>query len=436
MHPTLLSIKSELEQLASTVKTSVPNNEPLNVAHNNWSFPGTTRDELVQIADHVVELIDARGGDTLETNETLLADYPRRIAYLRANTVAQIWGSAAGAVPCYVLTLDGLRRALEPAFGVQNAEATEAARDLKRLTKQLRAIEARITDLDPRSASLSAMVGRIEQAHEAADQLPTDLATLQETRDRMQTLMLASTKDHTMVESVLEEVRAGREAMNASAREADAIISRCDDAYRAQTSEGLASAFAQRSRSLAGSMWVWVGGLVAALVVGAILGSRQLQNLSDLLKTGGQHDSNAIWINLVLALLSIGGPVWFAWISTKQVGQRFRLAEDYGYKASISKAYEGYRREAEDLSRIDPSFQARLFSSALTRLEELPLRLVETHTHGSPWHELLSSDLVRDAVKTVPGFVDRVSELAKSTLSVYGKDKKSVPITTEIRSTD
>jgi hypothetical protein len=56
--------------------------------------------------------------------------------------------------------------------------------------------------------------------------------------------------------------------------------------------------------------------------------------------------------------------------------------------------------------------EARLLGSALSRLDELPLRLVETDTHGSPWHELASSDLVKQALKVVPGFADQVRDLA------------------------
>ncbi|MFX8523854.1 hypothetical protein ABTM10_20480, partial [Acinetobacter baumannii] len=76
----------------------------------------------------------------------------------------------------------------------------------------------------------------------------------------------------------------------------------------------------------------------------------------------------------------------------KQIGQRFRLAEDYAFKASISRAYEGFRREA---ARFDKDMEARLLASALTRLDELPLRLVEPTSHGSPWHELATSDTVK-----------------------------------------
>jgi hypothetical protein len=112
-------------------------------------------------------------------------------------------------------------------------------------------------------------------------------------------------------------------------------------------------------------------------------------------------------------LLSVGGPVWFAWLATKQIGQRFRLAEDYAYKASISKAYEGYRREA---AQLDEDFQRRLFASALTRLDEQPLRFVEHATHGSPWHELLASEVVKDAIRIAPQLVAEWTQKATDTV--------------------
>lgn len=58
-------------------------------------------------------------------------------------------------------------------------------------------------------------------------------------------------------------------------------------------------------------------------------GSRQLTNLSDLAKAPDASISMIV-VNLLLSLLSVGAPVWFAWLATKQIGQRFRLAEDIG----------------------------------------------------------------------------------------------------------
>ena len=120
--------------------------------------------------------------------------------------------------------------------------------------------------------------------------------------------------------------------------------------------------------------------------------------------------------------------MWFAWMATKQIGQRFRLAEDYAFKASVAKAYEGYRKEA---ARIDEAFEARLFSSALTRLEEAPLRLMEQTTHGSPWHELVTSDVFRKAMDQIPELKDQFIEITKAGVSgimrtpIKAKSKKT-----------
>lgn len=421
MHSTLESIRKELEQIALAVG-AIGSQEPFSVAHNNWSFPGLTRADLAARAVSLIAEIDARGGDDLEANEELLADYPRRLTFLRTATVPNIWGNPGAGVAAYLITLDGLRQALEPAFGKPDPAAIAAAKSIRRLTGQLRGIEARIADLDPRSRDIDAKVLRIEQAHEAADQLPTDLATLAESRKKVVDLVKEAIADRKKVSDTVDEALASKAKLANSDVEAKAIIERCDAAYRATTSQGLASAFAERARSLSISMWIWVAGLIIALALGAYLGSGQLKHLAEVLKEPSGRQDSTVWVDFLMSLISIGGPIWFAWIATKQTGQRFRLAEDYGYKASISKAYEGYRREA---ALLDPQFQHRLFSSALTRLDELPLRLVEPDTPGSPWHELAASPLVRNAMATVPDFVNNIISLAQRSLPTLSKESKA-----------
>ena len=84
----------------------------------------------------------------------------------------------------------------------------------------------------------------------------------------------------------------------------------------------------------------------------------------------------------------------------------------------MAKAYEGYRKEA---ARIDPQFEARLFGSALTRLDEAPLRLVEIGSHGSPWHELATSDGVRRAFELAPEFQEKATSLLRDAMAAAGK---------------
>jgi len=412
MNDTLQKVQAELANVIGQLQSVIPNDEPFGNAHNNWSFPGLTRPELIAEAQSIVDMIAERGAEDIGNADAHINDYLRRLKHLQSHTIPNMWSNAGSAVPAYMLTMDGLRKALLPAM--RRDEQAESTAALRRLTGRLRAMEARMNGIEPRAAQLTTMVERIETAYEAADQLPTDLETLSEARKQIDQLVLDATGDRGQVSKIRDDAEQSDKTLAKILKDAESVLERCETAYSAATSVGLAAAFNERSDTLSKSMWVWVGGLVVALGTGGYFGSHQLHALSELIKLPSPS-TPMIVLNLLLSLLSVGAPVWFAWLATKQIGQRFRLAEDYAFKASISRAYEGFRREA---ARFDKDMEARLLSSALARLDELPLRLVETETHGSPWHELLSSDLIKEAVRAVPGFAEQVKDLAERAIPV------------------
>jgi len=425
MHPVLKTINDELAQVVTSLK-AMPSNEPLSIAHSVWNNPGTTRDELVQVVDSLMLLISERGTDQLSSGEALISDYQRRLVFMRQQTMPQLWSANAGsAVSVFMMTIHGLQVAIEHALSRDQTVAQTIAKaitDAKSATTRLRALQATIGNLEPKSITLAEMVGRIEKASATADQLPTDLESLKEARDTIEQLLLGVTLDRQKVGKLAIDTDADRETLSKRVKEAELIVERCSSAYAASTSHGLAAAFTERSHSLGKSMWVWVGGLVVALGLGSWTGSTQLHRFSEVIKEPNSNITVAI-VNLVLALLSVGATVWFSWLATKQVGQRFRLAEDYAFKASVSRAYEGYRREA---ANIDPEFVSRLFASALDRLDEQPLRLVETTAHGSPWHDLASADIVRKAFESVPEFAATVAQLARDGMATLRPAEKPI----------
>lgn len=422
MHLTLSEIQQHLGGLIAQLQATVPSDEPFGNAHGNWSFPGLTREELKEEAQSIIDLIEEQGNvDELGEYGPRLQDYTRRLQHLQQQTIPNLWNNAHQAVPAYLLTLSGLRKTLEKAFANENLQ-TESATKLRKLAAQLRAMELQLNGIAPRTVELGVMIDRIENAFNAADQLPADLDTLAEARKTIAEFERMASRDQAHVLELREKADEIDKHLKNCVREADATLERCETAYSAATSVGLAAAFSERSNSLSNSMWIWVGGLVSALAIGSYFGSNQLHALSELVKVPNAS-SSVIALNLFLSLLSVGAPVWFSWLATKQIGQRFRLAEDYAFKASVSRAYEGFRRET---ARFDKDMEARLLSSALTRLDELPLRLVETDNHGSPWHELASSDIVKQAVRTIPGFTEQVKDFADKAVGAIsaGKDKQ------------
>ncbi len=432
MNAVLYELQTQLTSLSAQIMSKITHSNTFAVAgNNNWSYPSLTREDLVAEVQSLIDLIEDCGDVELNDLDAPLQNYISRIKFLRDFTIPNLPGSPAAGVVALLSSLQSLRRFLTEEL--TNDDHAESVAKLRKLTKQVRSMEARLKDLDPRTTSLLDMVSRIEAAHDAADQLPTDLASLSEARDKLGALFRDATKDHGHIEELRGKADVLDQKLRGSLLEAEQVLQRCQTAYSAATSVGLAAAFTERSEKLSTSMWVWVGGLVAALGVGSFFGSAQLQKLSELIKQP-EASSSIVFLNLLLSLLSVGAPVWFGWLATKQIGQRFRLAEDYAFKASISRAYEGFRREA---ARIDKDMEARLLSSALTRLDELPLRLVETDTHGSPWHELASSDLVKDAVRSVPGFAGQVKDLAAKAMNAVAPSKpKMAPAAAADETTD
>lgn len=161
MHTTLTTVQSHLRKLITQIQSAVPNEEPLGVAHGSWNLPGLTRAEFIEAAQSLIDLIDDRGADEIESAaDARLQDYGRRLDFLCASTVGQFWGGNGGqAASAYMLTLDGLRKALEPAL--TRDDHAEAVTTLRSLTTKLRGMEAKLNGLDPRTASLATMVERI-----------------------------------------------------------------------------------------------------------------------------------------------------------------------------------------------------------------------------------------------------------------------------------
>lgn len=386
-----------------------------------WHSPALTRHDLAALPRLLARDLRASAPQTTDDEvATLIRDIPRRLQVLQGNTVPQMFGgNSPQAVPAYVNTFSGFRAILSNLLDwqvINDPKAMPAA-----LARRVRSINAELEQLMPKKDELEVQISDIKRAHAAAESLPLDLQALAEARKALTDAVAESTiRAKEAAENALDSFRRVDE-MKANNSEADAVLKNCEEAYRASTSRGLAAAFDQRATGLGWSITAWIVGLLAALAVGSYLGIERVQTLSAAL-SAQEPRWGAILLHSLLSVASVGAPIWFAWLATKQIGQRFRLAEDYSFKAAVARAYEGYRKEA---ARIDPAFEARLFDSALTRLEEAPLRLVESSAHGSPWHELVTSEAFQKAMSAVPELRDKLAEVSNSAFAALSR--KRVP---------
>lgn len=296
----------------------------------------------------------------------------------------------------------------------------------KDLSRKINSIEKRLADLSPRTESLQEKIKAIETAHDAAEQLPTDMEELRRNNGELRKLLAEAQKNTALIQNNLEETKTVRskveslhEDTSSLADQSQQLVDRCNENYRITTSAGLAGAFEARSKSLTKTGWFWVFLLAVALGCAVGIGYFRLEAYESLLSNNAS--TSVILLNLLVTVLGVGGPIWLAWLSTKNIGQSFKLAEDYAFKASISKAYEGYRKEAVNL---DQEFAKQLFGSALTRLDELPSRFVSQVDHSSPLQEALDNPTIKAFFAEVPDaknkLMDFVNEQKNAIVGLTG----------------
>ena len=271
------------------------------------------------------------------------------------------------------------------------------------LHKHVTAAKLRLQSATTSIDGIDEKISAINRAYDAAERLP---ATQEDIAQALKEIATAKTEADGLTAAARQSIIAAevqQKKLESATTQAQATLEKLEDAYRAAISQGLAKAFSDKAVALNKSMLLWALVLLGALLTAGLVADGRFPEI--LQAVTGKPDWGVVMINVVLGGLTVAPAIWLAWVATKQIGQRFRLSEDYAYKAALSAAYEGYRSEA---ARLDPLFEARLFSTALGRLDELPLRLVEPHVHGSPWHEFLSSTEFKQAAEAVPALKDRL----------------------------
>lgn len=396
MDERISKISAALRDLDASIRAMSSDDRTL-ITMYGWNQPPLTRNDLGSMATALATRLDGcdynRLNSKFDPQPTL-----NKISEFKSNTLPNLFsGNGSIVASMYVTLLDHISSFFGPLF-VQNTDwekLLEAGQLPKQISGKLLSYKSRIKKFDTDFGELGSKIAEINAAHDAATALPTDMDELRDARQAALELRASVEKNEGLAKTALEQINDYLEAIKQKEAEAAQLLKNTEDAYSAATTRGLGEAFQTRAQELSRSMGIWVAGLVLALGAGAVVGTFRVRALQDLMIQN--VPAERLNVALVLALISIAGPVWFAWIATKQIGHRFRLAEDYAFKASVAKAYEGYRREA---ARIDPAFSARLFGSALDRIDEAPIRFVENHTPGTPWHDLFSWRRRRDRAAT------------------------------------
>ncbi|BBV72287.1 hypothetical protein ACUF6G_000822 [Enterobacter hormaechei] len=444
MNEKLNQLKEKLDNLHTTISAiSFPQQDFIDL--NNYQYPFLHSEDLVSFPKMLSEKIGKMTKFEPSEHDVEIIDsiiYSLDKAQPNLNHLNHSNSNVSGpAIASYLVSMLYISTEINELFSFEVLNNKELLP--KKIINRLGLYQSNLQAIEEKSGDLDSKINVINEAYDAAESLPTTLKSLRETNEEINQLNDLSEKNADSINERLEQAKldgkelndikntiaqlhknVAKEANDYLAElkvEAQGYIDKCEEAFRTTTSKGLAGAFEDKARKLNASIRLWVAGLIAALGAGAVVGYTRLHALEAYLSNPNASGIK-LTIQLILSILSVGAPLWFAWLATKQIGQRFRLAEDYEFKASVSKAYEGYRREA---MQLDSDFSQRLFGNALTRLEEPPLRFVEETAHSSPIMEMLSSDGFKSLVEKGGDKMDAV--LGKAGLTRTKKINEDIP---------
>lgn len=430
MHTKVSALITSLENLYdSIIEKKLPNENF--ISSFGWNYPSISIDDITNTISNITEkLIEYKHPDIpKELEDTIdgLIDDVNKQAETVKSYLAHDAGRISSLVPSILLLLQVVSSEIETQLYSWN-QIDNKKLVPKNLKNRLRALNSQLDSLEGDCENIDDKVSTINSAYETAESLPAVIQDLNDAREKLSSTIKETRDDINKYKNEISEIKAYiglaksdsvsmRDEIkvllantNAYAQSASSLVEQCDDALQITTTQGLAAGFDQKAKELQKSIWVWIVGLLVALAFGISIGSSRVAEFTEALKsdlTAGQ----AI-LHTIISIFSIGGPLWLAWISTQQINHRFKLSEDYSYKATVAKAFTGFRKISEDFNQ---ETSERLFNSTLDRFDEMPLRLVSGKDYNSPWHEFIDSEAFKKAIDMVPSLAKEAGRFAEST---------------------
>lgn len=293
--------------------------------------------------------------------------------------------------------------------------------EVKKSIRQLTDLQNRLERSEQSAGDVEEAIQKIMKADEVADRLPDTLVSLETAQINILKIHDDVQQAGNAIMDVKAKAETQKEFIDGAQEQIKELLQKSKAVLATATSSGLAGAFYQRKNELQKIGWIWTGGLVIALIVAIVVICWRADKLFALLDKTNDVSTFLLAANFLISMGFIGAPIWLAWVSTKQIGYYFRLSEDYAFKASVSASYEGFMEEAR---KHGSEFEKKVLESTIERYDEAPLRFVDSHVSGSPYHELLDSPEFRNATKKIPDFKDSFFTAVKGCLK-KGKETQN-----------
>jgi uncharacterized protein YoxC len=213
------------------------------------------------------------------------------------------------------------------------------------------------------------ILSAIQQTEKGAKELSSTMETLKGKVDNWaKEIKELSEKS----EKIKEGLNEREKKLNLLIENTDNTLKRVEDLLPGATSAGLASSFRQRKEDITKSKKYWVVGFVGSLIFLVLM-------VSWIIYAFTEHIGKVEWWAYLLQRVPLTFPlIWLGWFFGRNYGHKIRLEEDYAFKESISRSFEGYKKQMQE---VDPEVALpRLCDRTISILSETPLRVFERKT--------------------------------------------------------
>lgn len=398
---------------------------PLSVVLNS-NFPSISKKQIIDFIDieisRLTNLNTAFSESFLQNIEQLIPYIEselKKIEVLYSQSNAQFFDKIVSIISIVNLTF-------QQYFDWEHVE------DLKKVPREVKqrifTVQQSLSEVEDSSQEIQSKIKTINEAYDAATELPVLLEDLKRSRIDIDLVKSNSNAGYANIQSNktrsendlanISNIKHAAESLLNDARE---ILKQMQEKLTMSTSTGLAHAFSNRSDQLKKTSRWWTGGFIISLIFTFLIAFNRFNDLKGTITQ--DTPISYVIIQILISLISLSAPVWFAIISSKQIQKLFTLSEDYAYKASISASYEGYRQEAYD---VDAELVKKLLNTALTKVDEAPLRLVGKEQSSSPFEELINQPQIKQLLEEIPEAKEKLLKIFSNNEST-DKQKKHQP---------
>ncbi|MCO6509084.1 MAG: hypothetical protein J6578_09930 [Snodgrassella sp.] len=402
----LKKTKYFLDQEISNKKIFIDKNQDLCNFSNFEAFPAISLNEIYDLIDNLINKILQLKGENVNTIIKYLNNnldyFIQKIINCREKLILNLKNPRNFQ---YFNSLIITLILLENTISSYNITTSHFKRNLIKLDKDIDSQRSNIYRLENIVQSMQSVIKKINNIEEISDSLNSikkqylnlsnELTKLEENSKSEINKSIGGFEKE--LENIKIKAQESLDELNQQNIQAEEMLNQCkksrDDsakAYGIAITNGLAGSFKARAKFLNYSTYGWIIGLILSLLALWWIGGNQVQDLKNLYDKQN-ISSIAILLQALTTILSISAPLWFAWLSTTQINKLFKLAEDYGFKSSVSQSYEGYRKETSDIS---PELQQDLIKSLLKIINDEPLRLVKDESISNTPYEHMFNNII------------------------------------------